>query len=265
MNNIPIFDSLTHPTLTGDWIMPRYPNKSILENMLDEMSLNNIFKAFAVGMKGIGGYDEQKYVNFILSKTDKFIPIAFFDVTQIASEQDIIVRIEELKKMNYKGIKLHPRIGGFDLRNKYLPLIVKIANKEGLSVLLCTYFYSNAEKSHINSADNLIRLLEHISEERIVLLHGGGVNLLTYMEIARAFTNVLLDLSLTFCKYEGSSIDLDLKFMFESFDRRICIGSDYPEFGFFNLRERFEYFSENINDEKLENIAWRNLSNYIKF
>jgi predicted TIM-barrel fold metal-dependent hydrolase len=85
------------------------------------------------------------------------------------------------------------------------------------------------------------------------------------MEIARAFNNVLLDLSFTINKYIGSSLDLDIKYLFESFDQRICIGSDFPQYSISEMRNRFNIFAENINAEKALNIAIKNLTNFLKF
>jgi len=67
---------------------------------------------------------------------------------------------------------------------------------------------------------------------------------------------------MTICKYEGSSIDLDLEFMFQQFDRRICIGSDFPEYTLAKLRERFKLLSKNIDLKKKENITFRNISSF---
>ncbi len=265
MNNIPIFDSLTHPTLNGDWILPRYPQMSKIDDLLYEMDLNNICCAFAVGMESIGGYDETHYSEFILSKTDKLLPIAFFNVNENNNIDLIISKLKYLKTKKYRGIKLHPRIGKFNLLNPLLPEIIKAANDENLIVLFCTYFYEPNENVIYNNVDNLLNLLIKIPNEKIILLHSGSVRLLEMMEIARAFNNVLLDLSFTINKYAGSSLDLDIKYLFESFDQRICIGSDFPQYSISEMRNRFNIFAENINAEKALNIAIKNLTNFLKF
>jgi len=74
---------------------------------------------------------------------------------------------------------------------------------------------------------------------------------------------VLLDLSFTLCKYEGSSIDLDIRYLFEKFDRRICIGSDSPEFDLSKLRQRFNQLTEGLDIVKKKNIGFQNLQAYV--
>jgi len=265
MNDIPIFDSLTHPTLDGHWILPQYPNRSIIDDLLNTMQLNNVQWAFAVGINGIGSYEESSFVKLIKEKGDKkLFPLAFLDISNIKNSNELDLRIRKIKTLGYFGIKLHPRIAKFNLTYPLLPMAIDKANECGLTVSFCTYFYDNKEDSYLNSIDNLIKLLSSIdSKSKIVLLHSGCVRLLEYIEIARAFSNVLLDLSFTLCKYQGSSIDLDLQYVFENFDKRICIGSDHPQFSLAHLRNRFEHFSLKIELEKSENIAYKNLNSFI--
>lgn len=265
MNSIPIFDSLTHPTIDGDWILPKYPQKSKIDVLLEEMKKYNIIKALAVGMQTIGKYSENEYVDFILSKTDKLIPIAFFNINEFRTINQVVVKLDHLKKIGYRGIKLHPRIGQFNLTNELLPEVINYASKIELPTLLCTYFYDNKIGSFLNNTTNLISLLEKTSDAKIILLHGGTVKLLEYMEIARAFQNIILDISLTMNKYEGSSIDQDIHFLFKKFDRRICLGTDHPEFSYSKLRERFNFFAKGVEVEKLRNIAYQNISNIFQY
>jgi len=67
---------------------------------------------------------------------------------------------------------------------------------------------------------------------------------------------------MTMQKYQGSSIDQDIKFLFKNFDERICIGSDYPELDQNKLITSFKYYSKNISKKKKENIAYNNLNNF---
>lgn len=257
MNEIPIFDSLTHPTINGDWILPKYRQCAKLSDLKQKMLNNNFKWAFAVGMENIGEYEEISYSKmFEISDGPILFPIAFFS----PENGDFKVRLEKIRKLGYLGIKLHPRISNFT-PNKGTVEIVKIASELGLIVLLCTYSYSGGLANKL-TPELIMEFLDQLGSSKIILLHAGGVRLLEYMEIARAFQNVLLDLSLTICKYSGSSLDQDIRFLFHSFDRRICIGSDFPEFDQVALRERFAYFGQGLPSEKLENIAYSNL---IKF
>ena len=61
-NSILIFDTLSHPTLNCNWLHPRYDGQANRADMLQQMNEQNICGTFAVGMKGIGGYNEDDYL-----------------------------------------------------------------------------------------------------------------------------------------------------------------------------------------------------------
>ena len=265
MNNIPIFDTLTHPTIDTNWILPKYPQCARINDLLSQMEANNICAAFAVGMQGIGGYDEDAFLQMITDNgKNKLFPIAFYTFGEKNNEtiyQDLLA----IKSKGYTGIKLHPRVGDFSMNDTRLPYVINVANELGLVVLLCTYFYNNRVGSSVNTIDSLSEMLAHLSSKsKVILLHGGGVRLLEMMEIVRAFPNTLLDLSLTMCKYAGSSLDMDIQFIFKQFDRRVCVGTDYPEISHKQLRERFNFFAINTSIEKAENIAYKNILDFTK-
>ena len=75
MFNIPIFDSLTHPTIDSNWVFPKYSQLSNINQLISQMDDNNIVRALAVGMKGIGNYDESEYFKLIRPHLDKFVNI----------------------------------------------------------------------------------------------------------------------------------------------------------------------------------------------
>lgn len=264
MNNyIPIFDSLTHPTIDGNWILPKYPSCAKTDDLIAQMRQHDICGAFAVGMLGVGSYDEDAFLQMISSKGKNLLfPIAFYTFTT-KDKVKIHQELSLIKSKGYLGIKLHPRMGQFTMLDVLLPYVIDVANELGLVVLLCTYFYSNQVGCSVNSVSSLSEMLAHIAPtSKVVLLHGGGVHLLEMMEVVRAYPNTLLDLSLTMCKYAGSSLDMDIQFLFQQFDRRVCIGTDHPEISHEQLRERFEHFAAATSAEKAENIAYRNILNF---
>lgn len=263
MNSIPIFDSITHPTLNANWILPKWPQCASIADLKTQIDKNNFCGAFAVGMDGIGGYDEDDFLRTVQEEgTGKLFPIAFFCFNK-DSFVEYEKRLQEIKQKGYVGIKLHPRIGRFTLDNQALPFIIDKANELGLVVMLCTYFYSSEVSMMSNNIERLGDMLLKVNKEsKVILLHGGVVRLLDMMEVVRSFPNTLLDLSLTLCKYAGSSLDMDIQFLFQSFDRRVCIGSDHPEIKLSQVRERFEYFASKTSIEKAENIAYRNILSF---
>lgn len=264
IDSIPIFDSLTHPTLDGNWIMPRYKDTANIDTLLLEMEHNNVHKALAVGMRTIGNYSEDCFIKMIKTEgMGKLLPIAYLSFDN-KNQTDIRQELSSIKMKGYVGVKIHPRISNLLLDNPLIPYAIDVANEQNLSVLFCSYLYSDKQSYFINNIYQIGEILLKIdNKSKIILLHGGGVRLLEMMEIVRAFPNTLLDLSFTLSKYASSSLDMDIQFLFNNFDQRICVGSDFPEITINKLRTRFDTFSQNIDTTKAENIAYKNLSKFI--
>jgi|WetSurMetagenome_2_1015567.scaffolds.fasta_scaffold09383_5 predicted TIM-barrel fold metal-dependent hydrolase len=262
MNRVQLFDVLTHPTIDSDWSSPKFKGKADIKQLISQMDENNILKALAVGMKNIGNYDERAYIEFLSPYSEKLVPIAFFDINGKLNIKEVKNQLTQIKKLGYAGIKLHPRISDFDLNHKLLLPIIKYANELEICVLLCSYYYIKPHSLYDNS-EAYATLFYKLDNAKIILLHGGTIKLLEMIELVRTYKNILLDLSFTLCKYKGSSIDQDILYAFNTFDERICVGSDFPEFSMKDLRSRFDLFSEGITAVKAENIGFRNINNFL--
>lgn len=259
MNSIPIFDALTHPNIHGDWIFNQKLTSNTVQGLYQEMQEANVRWAFAVEMNTTNSRpEESSYVDLIQPYRQMLFPIAFFD-SKKASTEGIRQYLQKLKILGFVGIKIHPRLANVTYLDPRIIAAVKYAAELNLLVLVCTYYLSGEQTSIENNSDALHQFLIHTPETNIILLHGGVTQLLHVAEIAKQFPCVLLDLSFVLCKFEGSSIDFDIQYLFKHQDRRICIGSDSPEYSLKQMRKRFEFFAQNIAPEKKQNIGYRNL------
>ncbi|WP_448556502.1 amidohydrolase family protein [Thalassotalea montiporae] len=266
INDVPLFDCLTHPMPNGNWMHTAYDGKNSIQVLLESMERANVKWALAVGMgTDIGGYKEATYADFVRSHSEKLFPIAYLDVMAVKdySTASLSAYFKSLKKAGYVGIKMHPRLGKFSLCDEFLVTAIRLAVDHKLCPMLCTYCWENSPRAHLSHPYAMMDLLNKLDNVPIILVHAGGVHLLQYIEIARAFSNVLLDLSLTLCKYEGSSIDQDIRFAFSLFDRRICVGSDGPEYSAEKMRARFNLFTEGLSEDKVNNVGYLNLQKFI--
>ena len=71
--------------------------------------------------------------------------------------------------------------------------------------------------------------------------------------------NLILDVSFTLMRYAGSSIDLDIRFLCETLDQRVTVGSDFPEYVPADARARIAALADGVASDKLQNILFRNL------
>lgn len=256
---VPLFDALAHPTLTGDWF-GRGLDASF-ETLAVDLEQHGFLGACAVGLAGIEGYDHVRFLS-ACRRFPQLYPVAGVDVL---GEGDAYAEFAQLRQMGYRAIKIHPRYCGAANRLDVIGPTFEAAARAGLIVFYCTYMHGPI--GSYPSEDPLyalVRVLQRVPQLKVVLLHGGDVSVMRYAELVRFNPNLLLDLSLTMMKYRGSSLDADLRFLFQWFDRRICIGSDHPEYGHGLIRARFEELAAGLSLEKIENVGWRSLLEFIR-
>jgi predicted TIM-barrel fold metal-dependent hydrolase len=264
MNSVAIFDSLTHPMPNADWLHVRYHGKNSIEALLTQMQSANICKAFAVGLgRDIGGYNESTYAQWVRSNSADLLPVAFCDMQTIMNI-GVDVYIQQIKSFGYVGLKIHPRIAQITLGHPLLPQIIRCAHHHQLVVMICTYYWSAHSNAYESDASVIHQLMCAVSDCRVILLHGGVIKLLEVAEIVRHFPNVLLDLSFTMCKYAGSSLDFDIRYLFAQFDRRVCVGSDAPEFTPIDLRMRFDALCSGLDVARVTRIAAGNIQRFME-
>jgi predicted TIM-barrel fold metal-dependent hydrolase len=237
------------------------PSRAGFEALVADMKAANIAAACAIGMWGMDGYDHGLFMS-ACRQHPELIPIAGYkprDKLQVSAELD------HIKALGYAGIKLHPRFSRIDITSSVVADVFNAARDQDLVVFYCTYMHCELEQ--LPDEDPfyvLVRQLKAAPGTRVVLVHGGDVELLRYMQLVRFNENLLLDLSHTILKYPLSSLDQDIRFLFHHFDRRICVGSDWPQFSCADLRTRFEDLASGLDDERIHNIASRNLLQFLR-
>lgn len=256
---IPIFDSLSHPYLANINKLPSFTDLD--QSLASSSQLRYPVKySCTIGLEGQGAYDKELFIK----ETNKYphlVPVAAYEhaICQNYNESQLEKYFTELKELGYKAVKVHPIISKIDLKSQQFEKIFSAATAISLPVFLCTYCY----KSPYSLLSILKELLPQYQELKLALIHGGATELLSFSELVRNYSNLLLDLSFTFIKYQGSSLDNDIRYLFQNFDRRICVGSDFPDFNHSQLSARFASFAEEVADDKLENIAYKNLAKFL--
>ena len=212
----------------------------------------------AIGLSGIGHYQHSEFLKRC-KQYPELIPIA--GVNPLESND-----YGNLKAMGYYGVKLHSRISKFDLQ-EHQPEIVNAlrgAADEDLVVFFCTYFAAPLLAYPANDPlFLLVQILKQAPDTKVVLMHGGTVRLLQYADVVRFNPNLLLDLSYTMMRYRGSSVEADVRFLFRTLDRKVCIGSDHPEIKLSDLKKAFAEMTLDLPTEKVENIGFRNLLKFL--
>ena len=245
-----IFDTNIHVTVDEKWDNKIKKNK--FKDIIDNYKKNKLKGFCAVGINNLGSYNHSKFINII--KKYKFIhPVAGFNL-----QNNIENEFEEVSKLGFKSIKIHPRASNLRLSEIDLEKIVNYANKYKMNLLICTYFNSNLNRTCYEDPKYILAKNLKNLKTKSVLMHGGCERILEFAELIRFNNNIFLDLSLTLMKYEFSSVDNDIKYLFHNYDKKIMIGSDWPEINYKKFIKRIKFFSKNLNKEKKSNIYFKN-------
>jgi len=249
----PLFDANAHPGLAT---AERAESFTAFKALLQEAGFRG---ACAVGLPGKSDFDPKPY--WEEAEAHGFTPVAAWnDVPAGTIEQ----QLADLMAIGYRAIKIHPRLSGLSVRDERFAQLLRAAAATGVTVFHCCYQFSADARHPVDPLPVLMEAVAGAPGLRMVLLHGGTVELLRYAEAIRSNRNLLLDLSFTLNRYAGSSLDQDITYLFRTFDQRICIGSDYPDYAPAQVRERFEHFAAGLAQDKQDNIGWRNISSLLE-
>lgn len=249
------FDSLVHVTRDGRWINQR--DDASYKRLMRELDTGEISRACLVGLPGI--VDNDYILQCARTSGSRLVPIAGFDPSSVDDHRGIAAQLTGLAREGFAGIKLHPRLGGYDPLGAACLATIRAAADARLVVLLDTMFRQRAHATR-NAADTIDRLVHECAGAQIVLLHGGGCALLDVADIVRQHEGLVLDLSFTLMRYAGSSLDADIRWVMGKFDQRVVVGSDMPEYTPAATFARAQSLAEGIAPDKWANIAYRNLS-----
>lgn len=251
-----IFDTNIHVTVNEKWDQKISNNK--FKKIITNYKKNKLKGFCAVGIDNLGDYNHFEFYNIV--KNYKFIhPVAGFNL-----KNNIKSEFKEIKKIGFKSIKIHPRSRELTLDKIDLEKIIYYANENKINVLICTYFNSDINTTYYQDPKYLLAKGLKKSKSKIILMHGGCERLMEFAELVRFNENFFLDLSLTLMKYEFSSIDNDIRFLFKNFDKKIMLGSDWPEINYNKFIDRINYFSKGIEDSKKKNIYYKNALSVFK-
>ena len=257
-NAVALFDSLAHPTLSGDWC-GRGIDASF-SSLVRDLRAAGFRRACAVGIAGKEGYDHAAFARSC-KEFEELVPIAGV----APKEAQVIDReLDMVRELGFHGIKIHPRCSKIGYDDPRLVDTFQAAARRNLVVFLCTYFHAAIDR--YPSGDPLysvVEIMKAAPDTRLVLLHGGTVELMRWMQFARHTPNILLDISLTLMRYRGSSLDRDLAWLFDGFHDRTCFGTDHPEYTHVDVRRRFEEIAGRASADTVRKIGGLNLARFL--
>jgi len=247
------FDSLLHVTRNGSWLNGR--DDASAGRLMVELDRAGITRGCLVGLPGV--VDNEYVLECATATAGRLVPIA--GLNPLESSEQLAAETGRLAKAGFRGIKLHPRLGGYDPLDRRTLDAIRAAGDAGLVVFIDTLFRQRGLPTR-SAADVIDRIAAGCPEVKIVLLHGGGTELLDVAQVVRHYSNLLLDLSYTLLAFAGSSVDLDVAWVLHHLDRRIVVGSDMPEYTPAEAFARVEALMRDLPDVKRANVTYDNLA-----
>jgi predicted TIM-barrel fold metal-dependent hydrolase len=250
------FDSLTHITADGRWFGETHADAS-LPRLLADMDQAGAYRACLVAIADYA--DNQVIIDAARAHPRRFVPIAGVNPRLLATSRRVDAVVRGIKAAGFAGIKLHPRLNGYDPLDPKMIDVIGAAGEQGLVILLDTLFRRRGLATR-HAPDVIDHLAAACPDTQMLLLHGTGPTMMELYEIVRCNDKLMLDLSFTIMRYRGSSrLDADMNFLFKTTDRLVTIGSDFPEYSPAATLERFAQLVDGVDTPRLENITWRNL------
>jgi uncharacterized protein len=227
------------------------------DQLIRELDESGIQKIVILPLKELG-YGNKEVAD--LSRRDsRVIPFATVHPLDPNAASEIISTAQDGV---FKGLKLHPRLQNFSIRDpKLIPVLEAAARVNWPVVIDC--FPDRGLHALQSLPLDFDLICTECPETRIILAHMGGYKVLDAMVMAKHHKNLYLDLSFSLLYYRGSSVVQDIGYAVRNLKgSRILFGSDYPDRP---LKVSVEAGLKEIEAMKLpeewrEAILWKNLN-----
>lgn len=223
-----IVDANVHASLDGSWFGSGHDAR--LERLLDDMDAAGVDRAILTGL--VGPLPTPAVLTLCEQAAGRLLPVGAFDPTSHGPPAEVRAAARrELAGQGLLGVKLHPRLGRYDvLDDRVLALVDEVASwDEPFALWICTFLHVPGLRPRSGPVEALCELVGRAPAVPFVLVHGGGPDLLRLATAVRGAHNAFLDLSYTITRFRNTSVQLDLDHLLETFDQRLVYGSDFPE------------------------------------
>ncbi len=171
-----------------------------------------------------------------------------------------------VKKYNFFGLKLHPRLNNFKLLSKKTKKILSYAGEINMPVIIDAFPDGNSIINKFRVSD-YGELAKSSPNTNIIASHMGGIYLLEMLLVAKRCPNLFLNIAYTLLYFRGSSITEDIIYVINSLkSKKIFYGSDYPDREFKDtiVLTKNEFKKYNLSKIYQKNVLYNNAKNFLK-
>jgi predicted TIM-barrel fold metal-dependent hydrolase len=216
----------------------------------------NVYRACLVSIADF--VDNETVIAAARKHPDRLVPIAGLNPRTLPTIRRVEAMVEDIAATGFAGIKLHPRLNGYDPLDSKCIAVFEAAAKHKLVIFLDTLFRQRGLATK-NAPDTIDFIANACPDTRVLLLHAGGPSMMELWEIVRMHPNLMVDFSFTMMRYAGSRLDDDIRFFLRTSDQLTTFGSDFPEYSPAASIDRFHTLVQGIEPHRIENVAHKNL------
>ncbi len=257
-------DAHVHACLDETSLFHRYPKREEAD-IIQYLDQNGMDMAV---MAPIAPYDRNNTVQNLCRKfPDRLIGYCsihptFFHIVNEAAPQIQLRRLVIIEK--FRGLKIHPRLQQFSLKDPRVYGLLYEAAKLNIPVLVDGVTHGSflpMLETDLREIDTLASIFYDLP---IIVAHLGGEHLYAMVDICRQRSNVFLDLSwipeFEHKQYQGRSdrinaIEYAVKTLAPYY--KLIYGSDYPEESAWTIKEFYEILFDKLQlPEEQRNAIW---------
>jgi predicted TIM-barrel fold metal-dependent hydrolase len=238
-----IIDAHTHihPEISG---FGEFYNAS-LENLISLLKKTEIDKVVLLPF-----YPEVSN-EFIKNAFDKYpekiIPFASLNPLDKNSPKKLNYLV---KKLKFKGLKIHPRKQKFELSDKRIFPIFKEAENLKIPVTIDVFPWDAPISLEGIMPIHIDRIAKSFPDLKILIAHSGGLKFEDAFLVAKANRNVFLEISFTISVIKNSPYEKQFFFLLKKLGyQKIIYGSDHP---FKDLKKTYFETVKTLNKYKFQ-------------
>lgn len=214
-------------TPDGRWLVPQYSAGE--KDLLFQLDEAGVDKAVLVSLPGLS--PNEFVLEVCRRHPGRLLPVGSFNPMAYSAGGIADGAKKKLMDRGFIGVKLHPRMGRFDLLDPqvghFLDEVAGWANPP--RIWICTFLHYKGGKLAKSPVETLHEIVGRYPGITFILAHAGGPDILRMANAIRDCPNAFLDLSWTLTKYRGSSVETDIRYLVNTFEARMLFGSDFPE------------------------------------
>lgn len=252
-----IIDANVHISASGKWYHTTHD--ASLSRLKENVRATEIDRAVVVPLPDLIGNLEQQQ---LIGDDPSFISACTFNPASFQTPQQAAEAFrKEFSERKKTFVKFHNRFGKYHPMDERFIAVVEANDKmpEPMVIGVCGLLHDRNTESAVNTPAYFFDLAKRMKNSVLMIMHGGGSQILQVAEMCRDLHHVYFDLSMTLSKYQNTSVSSDIRWLCHNYDRRMIWGSDFPEITIAEALQHFDLTVGNLIKEKRDNILGENL------